>query len=115
MHGLAVFSPYESASCVVSQEGMTLHTASLSCLYSYTNAITDCCYCDDILAIGFVGSISIFLFEPNSTPRPLFLVESDPIGFPCAIKREPHFLILVYLTEGVVTRLRFSFKKSPNN
>lgn len=77
-----VFSPFTDSFCVISREGVSIHSIyDLSVLYEkhwITNAILSCCFHENILAICDQKGLSIYQFSSKDKCERLTKIKQSP-------------------------------------
>ena len=93
---LASFIPYSDCFCIISKEGLSIHSITLKTIYSFKQFITKCCFINNYLLFSDQFFISIFQFEKDKLPVLKYKNQINDLGAPHTILALSHSLILVY-------------------
>jgi hypothetical protein len=106
---LDVFSPYDDVFCVISRQGISLHSPNLFLLFSYSCDVHDYCFSANMVALGTRGVMFIYHFEKGVTPYLLLKVRADVFGFPTQIHNTTDTVTFVFSTgkARVIQRLPY--------
>ena len=93
---LTSFIPYPNCFCIVSKEGISIHSITLKTLYSFTTFISKCCFVDNFLLFTDRFFLSIFQFEAEKAPSLRYKKQINDLGAPHSILALSHSLVLVF-------------------
>ena len=108
-HVLDVFSPYSGVFCVISEQGLSLHTMALDCIDSCRTRITRFCFGDNMVAYGSKGKLYIHHFIENGPSYLLLDSSSDVFGFPKIIVTRNNVIYMIRDDNGYPVVLKMSF------
>ena len=105
-----VFSPYDGVFCVISKEGISLHSLKLDCLYSYNAKIMRSCHDGDLLCCGNRNALWIHQFARNGKSYQLLDTTTDNVGFPLKIIARGRSAYLFRIAGGSPSVVKLTFR-----
>jgi hypothetical protein len=110
---LDTFSPYTGTFCIISREGLSLHTLDLDCLFELRFTVTGYCFWGEFIAAGSPASITIHQFASGSHYE-LLKFDPDVLGFPRMIYANNQVLTLVSGSDPIVVHVIPYISKTTN-
>lgn len=93
---LSSFVPFQDSFCIVSNDGISIHSISLKTLFSVTRYVSQCCFVNNFLLCTDRFHVSIFRFAPETTPVLIYSSQISELGSPVSMVALSHSLVLVY-------------------
>lgn len=106
---LDVFSPYSGVFCVISEQGLSLHTMKLDCLDSCPAKISRYCIGGDMVAYGSRGKFYIHHFMDSGPSYLLLDSTTDAFGFPRILMTRGNVVYMIRDDGGYPVVVKLSF------